>query len=147
MEIVEEWDSSFGGKLVAVLLTSLVLAIPVAFTSAIGLAEPDPNLQTAARASPAAPRTSSTDTVPRSTSCNIVIIEAIFSESRVADVLNRGRSLDLEVEFYDQSSQVIVAFVRFDSDDELDRILDIARVNGWGDSYVSVLEQLDCEPA
>lgn len=150
MDIVEEWDSSFGGRLVALLLTSIIVATPFAFASSVSLAEPDPALRTTTTSatdttSPAAPRTSSTTAATKPTSCDIVIIEAIFEDGRIEEVRDKGHRLDLEVEFYEQSSRVTVAFIRFDSDDEQERIFGIVRVNGWSDSYVSELDQDDCE--
>ncbi len=150
MSIAEEWDPSFGGRVVAGLLSLTIVGAPLALVRTVNLPDSDPSLRTTTTnttrtSSVASPSTSAPPEATGPVSCEVVIIEAIFGDERLAEVQSRGQQVELAVEFYTQSERVAIAFVRYGSDAELNRVLSIAQASGWPDAYVSTLQEPNCE--
>jgi hypothetical protein len=144
-------EYSFSGRLFGFIFLAATFGVFGLLVSSTDLAESNPLLTTttAPRSTSttqdvAAPGTSTTTDVT-STSCEVVIVESVFNEQRLVEVLAKGADAGLNLEALEQNSQVTIAFVRYETEVERDSVLEAARDNGWADAYLWSLSPPECE--
>lgn len=147
MSLVEPWHRSGSSYLFASVFLALFSGVIFLAVTSIDLAEPlDVPTVDSAEAAPASPESTRTTSEPqRSQSCSVVVIETVFTDTRMDEVRGLAAELGLLAEPGRVVGGATEMFIRVDSDSQSGEILETVRGNGWGDAYLTTTEPPLCQ--